>query len=284
MPAEIAYFDCFSGASGDMLLGALLDAGLDLDQLETDLKGLELTDYGLSVTRQVRHGISGVKFDVLDERHSRPARGYSEIRSIVEGSRLPPEVTEASLGVLRRLAEAEAKIHQTSLDEVHFHELGAIDTLVDIVGFVCAIRHLNIKELYASPLPTGSGTVKTEHGLLPLPAPATLALLASVGAPIVPSDARCELVTPTAAALLASLARFSRPPMMVRRVGYGFGTRELPWPNMVRVWIGERLEPHMVPPHAHHGSHGAHGDGEARAHDAHEGNRPASEHHHHHSA
>jgi uncharacterized protein (TIGR00299 family) protein len=282
--AEIAYFDCFSGASGDMLLGALLDAGLDLDQLERDLQSLDLTDYKLSLKRQVRHGISGVKFDVVDERHSRPARGYREIRSIIEGSKLPPEVAEASLGVFRRLAEVEAQIHETSIDEVHFHEIGAIDTLVDIVGFCCAMRRLGIKEVYASPLPTGSGSIVTEHGLLPLPAPATLALLASVGAPIVPSDARCELVTPTAAALLASLARFSRPPMMVRRVGYGFGTRELPWANMVRVWIGKRPEPRVVPPHAHYAGHDAHETSDGLAHHGHEEDRPGGAPCHLHSA
>lgn len=283
MGAEIAYFDCFSGASGDMLLGALLDAGLDLQQLEADLEGLGLTDYRLAVTRQVRHGISGMKFDVLDEAHGRSARGLNAIRRIIKGSTLPPEVTEASLGVFQRLAEVEAKIHETSIDQVHFHELGAIDALVDIVGFCCAMRRLNIEDIYASPLPVGSGTVKTEHGLLPLPAPATLALLASVGAPIIPSDADCELVTPTAAALLSSLARFSRPPMIVRRVGYGFGTRELPWANMVRVWIGQELEPHVVSLRCSHESHHTNAPNKAHSHDADDKGRQASEPGHRHS-
>ncbi|HHX63473.1 MAG TPA: LarC family nickel insertion protein [Chloroflexi bacterium] len=239
---RIAYFDCFSGASGDMLLGAWLDAGVDIDALRTALALLKLPDYEVTLVKQVRHGISGSKFDVLDQGHDRPARNLHAVRYIVEESDLPEPVIEASMRVFTRLAEAEAQVHGTTVDEVHFHEVGAIDALVDIVGFCWAAHHLDIEEVYASALPVGSGTVRTEHGLLPVPAPATLNLLASAGAPILAGEARGELVTPTGAAILTTLARFSRPSMTVHQVGYGFGTKEFAWPNMVRVWIGETLE------------------------------------------
>jgi len=241
MAKRIAYFDCFSGASGDMLLGALLDAGLELAELQADLQCLDLKGYELVLTPQVRQGVSGSKFDVLDHDHGRPAHNLSAVRAIIEQSALSPEVIATSLNVFAQLAKAEAHVHGITADAVHFHELGAVDSLVDIVGFCCAVRRLGIEALYASPLPTGSGTVHTEHGLLPVPAPATLVILAEANAPLIPCDARGEMVTPTGAALLATLATFSQPPLRVQRVGYGFGTQEFPWPNAVRVWVGDEL-------------------------------------------
>ncbi|MCD6521139.1 MAG: LarC family nickel insertion protein [Anaerolineae bacterium] len=238
---KIAYFDCFSGASGDMLLGAFLDAGFSLDTLKEDLAKLGLSDYEIILTPQVRHSISGSKLDVVDHSQERPAHNLHTVRSLLEGSSLPPEIVELSLQVFTRLAEAEAQVHKTDVAHIHFHEVGAVDTLVDIVGFCSAIWHLGIKEIYASFLPLGKGTVITEHGLLPVPAPATLALLASAQVPVLPLDIQSELVTPTGAALLSTLAHFSRPAMIIQRVGYGFGSETLPWPNMVRVWIGEKL-------------------------------------------
>ena len=253
--SKVVYFDCFSGASGDMLLGALLDAGLELDQLEANMAKLGVSDYKLTLAPQMRHGISGSKFDVVDQGHERPVRNLHAVRHILEGSPLPEDVVVASLNVFQHLAEAESQIHGMSIDEVHFHEVGAVDALVDIVGFCWAIHHLGIEAVYASPLPLGSGTVRTEHGLLPVPAPATLALLAMAGVPTIPSKAETELVTPTGAALLSVLATFSRPPMRVDQVGYGFGTRELPWANMVRVWIGEETSAHEGLGHGHAHEH-----------------------------
>jgi hypothetical protein len=248
---HIAYFDCFSGASGDMLLGALLDAGLPFDGLQEDIARLNLGEVKLTCARQVRRGISGSKFDVVDEGHDRPARNLAAVKAVFDASDLPEQVLARSLHVFEHLAEAEAHVHGTTVDAVHFHEVGAIDSLVDIVGFCAGIQRLGIEALYASPLPTGSGVIRTEHGLLPVPAPATLALLASVQAPLVPFDACGELVTPTGAALLVTLATFAQPAMRVSAVGYGFGAKEFPWANALRVWIGEEI-PQPQRPHASH--------------------------------
>lgn len=265
MSSRIAYFDCFSGASGDMLLGSLLDAGLEFDQLKEDLERLNLSGYELEMMRQLRHGIQGTKFDVHVEGSERPARNLDAVQEVIGKSDLPAEVIEQSLEVFRRLGEAEARIHGVSVDEVHFHEVGAVDTLLDIVGFCCAVHRLGLEKLYASALRVGKGTVRIEHGLVPVPAPATLALLASADAPVVSSEGEGEMVTPTGAALLTTLATFSQPPMRVEHVGYGFGTKEFPWANVVRVWIGEAMEEKEIPS-SHGGHHHVHGDSHEHVH------------------
>lgn len=273
MSKRIAYLDCFSGAAGDMLLAALLDAGLPLDDLKADLAKMPLEGYEIKVEPARQHGITGSRFDVVDLARDHPARNLSLIRDILAKTDLPEPVIANSLRVFTRLGIAEARVHGVELDEVHFHEVGAVDTLVDIVGFCAALHRLEIAAVYASPLPLGSGTVRTQHGVLPVPAPATLALLADVGAPVLASEVRGELVTPTGAALLTTLATFERPAMRVRQVGYGFGVKEFPWPNMVRVWIGEAYGDtaaeaprgpwsNVARSHAHGGEHGhPHGHG-----------------------
>jgi uncharacterized protein (TIGR00299 family) protein len=237
----IAYFDCFSGAAGDMLLGALLDSGYPLEDLRSGLAALNVSGFDISLQRVQQHGITGSKFDVIDLAGERPVRNLSLIREILSKAELPEGVADQSLRVFTRLGEAEARIHGVSIDQVHFHEVGAIDALVDVVGTCLVLHNLGVERVYASALPLGNGTIRTEHGLLPVPAPATLALIAEAGAPTLPLDAHGELVTPTGAALLTTLATFERPAMRVSRVGYGFGTKTFPWPNMVRVWIGEAL-------------------------------------------
>ena len=237
----LAYFDCFSGASGDMLLGCLVDAGLDLAELEASLARLPVSGYRLAAEPTTRHGLSGTQLHVIVEPGERPARTLPAIEGIIGGSDLPERVRERSLAVFRRLARAEAAVHGTTIDQVHFHEIGAVDSLVDIVGFVWALERLGIEAVHCSPLTLGGGTVHTEHGRLPAPAPATLALLAEVNAPTVPGPAQTELLTPTGAALLTEFATFERPPMTIRAVGYGFGTKEFDWPNALRVWLGESL-------------------------------------------
>lgn len=278
---RIVYLDCYSGASGDMLLGAFLHAGLSLDDLKADLARLELGGYDLTVETRVKGSIVGCKFDVVDLAGEHPARNLGVVRELIEGSDLADRVKARSVGVFTRLAEAEAKVHGTTVDAIHFHEVGAVDAVVDIVGFCCALERLEIEAVYASALPLGSGMVRTEHGLLPVPAPATLELLAAAGVPIAPSDARGELVTPTGAAILGGLARFEQPAMRVLRVGYGFGSKEFPWPNAVRAWIGEEIpsrdvrptaEPGGQPHHHHDHPHGhehphAHGHGHPHVHD-----------------
>ena len=276
-----------------MLLGALLDAGLGLDELKEDLAGLGLSDYELKATLTVSHGISGTRFEVLDQGHDRPASNLAAVRGIIEGGELAPKVALMSLTVFQRLAQAEAEVHGITIDEVHFHEIGAIDSLVDIVGFCASIQRLQIDSLYASPLPLGSGSVKTEHGILPVPVPATLALLASARAPVIASEAKSELVTPTGAALLSTLACFHRPAMVIHRVGCGFGAKEFPWPNMVRVWLGEELHPQAELPahatlrtraraheHQHDDGHSADAHVHPRQHDASDARIPPEGHRH----
>jgi uncharacterized protein (TIGR00299 family) protein len=299
---RVIYWDCFSGASGDMLLGALLDAGLEIEALRAALDGLGLADYTLELSPVLSHGITGSHFDVHDHGHDRPAHNLAAIRRILDGAALSPAVIAKSTAGFEALGRAEAEVHGTTLDEIHFHEVGAVDTLVDVVGYCWAMEHLGIEAVYASALPLGSGTVHTEHGMLPVPAPATLKLLTAAGAPIVPSDARGELVTPTGAALLASGAVFGQPAMTLARVGYGFGSKEFAWPNMVRVWIGEALpeargpvrwpgRPAPAMGHVHLHEHGhahshdhehAHEHGHAHSHDHEHAHEHGDEHGHEH--
>lgn len=235
----VLYLDLFSGASGDMLLGALVDLGLPLDDLRVELSKMDLSGYELAAERQVRHGLSGTRLHVRDLAQAQPARHLADVRRLIAGSALSPAVQSRSLAVFERLGRAEAGVHGVTVKEVHFHEVGAVDSLVDIVGFAAGLERLGVTRVYASAVPLGSGTIETAHGRLPVPAPATLALLAAVGAPTCPHPAQTEIVTPTAAALLAEFADFTYPPMRVRAVGYGFGQKEFPWANAVRAWIGE---------------------------------------------
>jgi hypothetical protein len=255
--ARIAYFDCFSGASGDMIIGSLLDAGLDLDVLKKGLAGLDFHGYKLTAEKVIRSGITATKFDVVmdeeeHEHHHETShhhhRGLAEILNIINNGKIPDSVKTKSSEIFRKLGTVEAGIHGVPLEEVHFHELGAIDTIVDIVGTVLALETLKIEKVYSSPLAVGSGTVKTAHGVLPVPAPATLQILADAGAPIVnapPSEnPPGELLTPTGAVLITSFAKdYKQPNIKVEKTGYGAGNKQFPtWPNVVRVWIGEETE------------------------------------------
>jgi pyridinium-3,5-bisthiocarboxylic acid mononucleotide nickel chelatase len=237
---RVAYVDCFSGISGDMFLGALVDAGLSPDALRAALKLLPVNGYRLEIGPLTRQGVSGHAVRVrLDDPAGQPTRHLSEVTAIIGAASLPATVIDGACRVFQKLAEAEAAVHGTSVEEVHFHEVGAVDAIVDVVGTVWGLQQLGVERVYASSVPTGSGTVQTAHGLLPIPAPATLALLSGVNAPLRPSPATTELATPTGAALLATLATFSQPAMRVSRVGYGFGQKVMPWANVVRLWLGE---------------------------------------------
>lgn len=237
---RIAYFDCFHGAAGDMLLAALIDAGLDLVALEQALAGLGLEGYALRAERVVSHGITGTRLHVPVEA-GQPQRDWAAIRALLESAPLSERARSWALGAFARLARTEAAIHSVSVDQVHFHEVGAVDSIVDMVGVCVGLDLLGVQAVYASPLPLGRGWVRTQHGPLPVPAPATLALLAEVGAPTLPAppDSDGELLTPTAAALLAELATFDQPPMTIRRVGYGLGRKAFPRLNGARVWLAE---------------------------------------------
>jgi uncharacterized protein (TIGR00299 family) protein len=236
---RVVYVDCFAGASGDMLLGGLLDVGLSLDALRDELGKMSLDGYELEAELKRDHGLTGCKLHVRDTLQAYPARHLQDIRHIVEDSALSDTVKARSMAVIERLGRAEANIHGVPLEEVHFHEVGAVDTIVDVVGFVAGLELLGVDQVYASAVPLGSGTIETAHGRLPVPVPATLALLASAHAPTVPHPAQTEIVTPTGAALLSQLAIFERPAMRVQRIGYGFGVKQFPWANGLRVWLGE---------------------------------------------
>jgi uncharacterized protein (TIGR00299 family) protein len=233
------FLDCFAGISGDMMLGALLDAGAPLDELLSGLRTMPLSHWDLRVERVRKGAIAAISVTIVADEHHHHERHLSDIQHIVNTSRLPEPVKATSLSIFRLLAEAEAKVHGVSPDEVHFHEVGAVDSIVDIVGSVYALHLLGVKAVYASAVPFTRGRVKMAHGELPIPAPATLELLK--GVPTYPLDIDAELVTPTGAALLKGLAKsFGLPPPFTpQRIGYGAGKRDLPFPNVLRVIVGE---------------------------------------------
>jgi pyridinium-3,5-bisthiocarboxylic acid mononucleotide nickel chelatase len=238
---RVAYLDCFSGVSGDMLLGAMLDAGLSLDDLLSTLSGLPLEGWTLGAGKVKRAGIAATHavVDVTDEQ---PARSLEDILRIVSQARLPDADKERAAAVFRRLAEAEAKVHGESTDSIHLHDVGAVDAIVDVVGGVAGLRMLGAEKLYCSPLPLGSGEVSGPHGVLPVPAPATLELVARASAPVRREATPGELVTPTGAAIVTTLAAFERPEMTVEAVGYGAGTRDPESrPNVLRLWLGDAV-------------------------------------------
>ncbi len=238
---SVAYLDCFSGISGNMVLGALLDAGLELDDLQEELAHLGLSGYVIHADAVKRRGLSGTHVTVEIEDQG-PERHFHDIEAIITGSDLPERIQRRSLTVFRRLAEAEAKVHGMPVDHVHFHEVGAVDAIVDVVGAVVGFDLLGVEHTYASPVRVGRGTVTCAHGVMPVPAPATAELLK--GVPTYGRDVDAELATPTGAAILTTLVESfgAAPPMAVAQIGYGAGTRELPHPNLLRVSIGESAE------------------------------------------
>ena len=234
----IAYFDCFAGISGDMTLGALIDLGVSPDWLADQLRGLPLADFDLEVSRVHRNGMHANLVDVKIS-DDKTSRNFSQIRSLIEDSPLSDSVKSASLRTFRKLALAEAHIHGCSMDHVHFHEVGGIDAIVDIVGAALGMEYLGIKKVIASPLPHGKGFVACSHGMLPVPAPATLEILK--GVPVYGTDIPYELVTPTGAAIIASTAQTfgALPDMTVAAVGYGAGQRDIAErPNLLRIIAG----------------------------------------------
>ena len=242
---RVGYLDCFSGISGDMLLGALLDAGLPLDVLRAELAKLNVSGWELRAQRVRRAGIAATKAHVDLAESPQPHRRLPDIIALLDASSLHVTDRERAAAVFGRLAAAEARVHGIDAEDVDFHEVGALDAIVDIVGSVAGLRLLGIEKLYCSPLPAGGGTVRAAHGALPVPAPATLELIAMANAPVAPStgDRPMELVTPTGAAIVTELAAFERPPMRIERVGYGAGGRDPEgWPNALRLWLGESAE------------------------------------------
>jgi uncharacterized protein (TIGR00299 family) protein len=237
---RIAYFDCFAGASGDMILGALLDAGLPLQTLKAELARLHLSHYDIDVKSVQKSGLGGSQALVLvdQDHHGHRHRHLSHITGIIEQSDLDPSVKADSIKIFRRLAEAEARVHRTAVESIHFHEVGAMDAVIDVVGAVAGLQALGIEKIFCSPLHLGSGTIQCAHGILPVPAPATAELV--TGKPVYSTGVQGELLTPTGAAILTTLAADfgPMPAMTVDAVGYGAGSAELSIPNLLRVVIG----------------------------------------------
>jgi len=248
MSGTCVHFDCSAGAGGDMLLAALLDAGCPLEPVRAAVRACGVTEAEIGVTETLRAGLRGLLLDV--EVRGRPRhRPLPECLAAIAGAGLPARVEAWATITLRRLGECEARLHGIPVERVELHELGAVDTLVDVVGVCTALHHLGATTVLCSPLPAASGSVATEHGVLPLPAPATLALLAEARAPLRPGIPGVEQVTPTAAALLTSIARFATPAMRLRSVGHGAGSRDDPRrPNLVRCWVGDADEGDLAAP------------------------------------
>ena len=287
---RILYFDASSGVSGDMFVGALIDAGADIEIIRNHIDSLGLEGFCIRARKVSKNGLMGTKFDVLDphtgrdvdapednhhghdhghdhghshdnnddhgDRHHGHAkhhqkqhhRGLWEIGSIICKSGLPQPVIDAAIAVFKLIAVAEAKVHGTTLEEVHFHEVGALDCIVDIVSAASAFHQLNVDEAWCSPLHVGSGTVRCAHGILPVPAPATMELLHEV--PIYSTEVKGELVTPTGAALIRHFCKgfAPMPAMIVESVGYGAGSKDFGIPNLLRATIGKVSDAEMPLP------------------------------------
>ena len=239
----LAYFDCVSGISGDMTLSALLDLGVPLKWLNEKLAGIPLQGFEIKVSAVYRSGIQANQVTVRVDDPQRE-RNYGVIKAIIENSPLPDAVKSSSIGIFSRLADAESEIHGCPPDEVHFHEVGGVDAMVDIIGTALGIQYLGIDEIVFSAVPLGKGFVECRHGRLPVPAPATVALLKEV--PVYGTDIEHEMVTPTGAAITAGLAQSfgPLPRMHIQSVGYGAGARDLESrPNLLRVMLGQAAMP-----------------------------------------
>jgi pyridinium-3,5-bisthiocarboxylic acid mononucleotide nickel chelatase len=234
----VAYFDCFSGVAGDMILGALLDVGIDVKTLKKELKKLPLTGYDITSKKIESNHITATDVTITVTEHQHH-RSLSDILDIIEKSSLEPQIKKQSTTIFCNLGKAEAKIHNVGIEEVHFHEVGAVDSIIDIVGSVIGVSLLGIDTIICSPLPLGHGFVSCAHGLLPLPAPATVELLK--GIPVYSLDRDQETVTPTGAAVMTTLAsRFGEMPLMkIQLIGYGSGKLQSRYPNLLRVYLGE---------------------------------------------
>jgi pyridinium-3,5-bisthiocarboxylic acid mononucleotide nickel chelatase len=233
------YLDAFAGISGDMMLGTLVDLGVPLEVYRSVASELGLSEVEITADRTERKSVGAAKVHVYAPERG-VVRTYANIKGLIEQSSLAPGVKEKSLRIFALIAEAESRIHSRSIDQVHFHELGSADTMVDVAGTAAGLEHLGVEELLCSPLPMGTGMIKTHHGVMPIPAPAVVEILKDV--PVYSSGIPTEIVTPTGAAIAAALAAefCLLPPMRIQAVGYGAGDRDLEIPNLLRAFLGER--------------------------------------------
>jgi len=235
---KIVYFDCFSGIAGDMTLGALLDLGIPFDLFKKELNNLFLSGFQIEIKRVTRNHISAqdVYINVTD---TQPHRSFADIQSIIENSNLSNKIKEQSLNIFKKLAKAEGNIHHVPYKKIHFHEVGAVDSIIDIVGSIILLNYYKIEKIYASPLPLGKGFVDCAHGKLPIPAPATLELVKNI--PVYQTKRQQELVTPTGAAIITTIAETfgEMPQMKINRIGYGAGKTQSTFPNLLRIYLGK---------------------------------------------
>ena len=239
---KIISYDCFSGISGDMNLGAMIDLGIDKTFLVNELNKLNLPGWELLVTRDQRHGITGTKVTVRQTRHEHAHRHLSDIEKIFRNSTLDKETIELSLKIFMKIAEAEAKVHETSIEQVHFHEVGAVDSIIDIAGAAICFNALKLDAVHVGTVELGAGFVNCDHGMLPIPAPATAEIIQ--GIPVKKGGVNFEATTPTGAAILAALGTdFSQGHVMkIEKTAYGIGHKEHPdVPNVLRVYLGETI-------------------------------------------
>jgi len=238
---KVAYFDCFSGASGDMILGALINAGGNLESLAQSLRCVPIKGYSLKKRRKTVHGIAATSMQIkVEKKHTHLHRTFHDIKTLIEKSSLPDQVRSRSIEAFEKIARAEAKIHRKTIRTIHFHEVGAIDAVIDVVGAMLLVEQLGIDKIYCSKMTLGTGEIECMHGILPVPAPATVEILK--GVPVKRTNIEAELTTPTGAAILTTLtSRFDYfPSLTISRTGYGTGTRELKErPNVLRVIIGD---------------------------------------------
>ena len=248
---RVLHIDPVSGASGDMLLGALIDAGADLYSLNAELAKLGLPDARVDAAHGAFGGLTGTRASVPPESDP-PSRTWLEIRAMIERAGFTERASERGLAIFSALADAEAAVHGEPVERVHFHEVGALDSIVDICGVAIALDLLGAERVTSGPLRLGGGMVRMAHGHLPVPAPATARLIqtyqAPIAAPVPGEETAGELLTPTGAAVICSLASFERPAGRTAALGVGFGTKTLPWPNMLRVWIIETEDADAVEP------------------------------------
>jgi len=270
---KILYFDINSGISGDMTIGALLDLDIDQNEFKEELKKLKLDEYRLEITRQKKNGITGTDFKVIlnkstghhnhghnhdhsaslsdcnnhshkssHSHHHSHNRNFNDIKKLINNSDLSDAVKELSITIFEKVARAEAKVHDKDISQVHFHEVGAVDSIVDIVGTAILIEMLNPDHIYSSKIPLGTGFVNADHGNIPVPAPATIEILKDV--PVYSNGIKSELVTPTGAAIIKTLAEefISLPELNIEKIGYGTGKKELEITNVLRVYQAKKKE------------------------------------------
>lgn len=238
---KVLYFDCFSGISGDMVLGAFLDLGVDLDYLNNELKKLNVPEFRLEANRTTKKGIGGTRCKVILKKEQHCHRHFSDIKKIIDDSCLTQKVKDTAIAIFRRVAEAEGKVHQIPMERVHFHEVGAVDSIVDIVGAAICYHAISPDRVYGSAINTGKGFVKCAHGIMPVPAPAATEIIARTDFSIYSRNAEVELATPTGLAILAELAKYhpELPQIELKTIGYGLGERELNSLNALRLLWGE---------------------------------------------